>query len=274
MEPSGKSTFVLSILRLLDPRSGSITVDGTNISEIARSAVRQKCFISVPQDPFLLPDATLRFNMDPNEHYQDEEITAALEKTRLWDQFSQCGVNGHYPLLTGDRVEDQVTTSTASHILDSPLSSLPQLSTGGQQLLSLARAVLRAQPPSFPNAIPYTDHVPTPAIIKPILLFDEATSSLDEETEAMIYDIIQQEFTDKGHTVIVISHRLGALKKGWESGRDVLVRMVDGRVTEIGDLSDVLGRGIVGEDASKDFGVGGSEAVDSALKRPFFELPP
>ena len=60
----------------------------------------------------------------------------------------------------------------------------------------------------------------------------------------------------------MISHRLGALKKGWEGGRDVLVRMVDGRVTEIGDLSDVLGRGIVGEDASKDFGVGGSEAVD------------
>jgi ATP-binding cassette, subfamily C (CFTR/MRP), member 1 len=83
MEPSGKSTFVLSLLRLFDPRSGSITVDGTNISKIARSVVRQKCFISVPQDPFLLPDATLRFNMDPNEHYQDEEITAALEKTRL-----------------------------------------------------------------------------------------------------------------------------------------------------------------------------------------------
>jgi ATP-binding cassette subfamily C (CFTR/MRP) protein 1 len=85
MELSGKSTFVLSLLRLLDSRSGSITVDGTDISEIVRSAVRQKCFISVPQDPFLLPDATLRFNLDPNEHYQDEEITAALGKTRLWD---------------------------------------------------------------------------------------------------------------------------------------------------------------------------------------------
>ena len=140
MNPGGKSTFVLSLLRLLDPRSGSITVDGTNISEIVRSAVRQKCFISAAQDPFLLPDATLRFDMDPNEHCQDEEITAALEKTRLWNQFSQCGVNGHHPLPTGDRVEDQVTTSTVSHILDSPLSSLPQLSTGEQQLLSLARS--------------------------------------------------------------------------------------------------------------------------------------
>jgi len=129
MEPSGKSTFVLSLLRLLDPHSGSITVDGTEISEIARSAVRQKCFISVPQDPFLLPEATLRFNVDPNEHYQDEEITAALEKTRLWDQFSQCGMNGHHPLPTGDRVEDQVNTSAISHILDSPLSSLPETET-------------------------------------------------------------------------------------------------------------------------------------------------
>jgi hypothetical protein len=54
------------------------------------------------------------------------------------------------------------------------------------------------------------------------------------------------------------------LKKGWKSGRDVLVRMADGRVTEMGDLSDVLGRVIVGEDALKDFGVGDSEAIDSS----------
>ncbi|KAE9376652.1 ABC transporter [Stipitochalara longipes BDJ] len=239
---SGKSTFVLSLLRLLDPSSGSITVDGINISEISRSTVRQNCFISVPQDPFLLPNATLRFNVDPNEHYSDEEIVVALKKTQLWKQFSCTEQNGHQPSST----EIQSTVSNVPEILDSHLSTLPQLSTGQQQLLSLARAVLRAQPPVL--AVPYTDLTPAPIKIKPILLLDEATSSLDEETEAIIYDIIQQEITDKGHTVIAISHRLGALKKGWKKGRDILARMTDGRIEWVGDLGDVLGEGVDDEE--------------------------
>jgi ATP-binding cassette subfamily C (CFTR/MRP) protein 1 len=212
--------------------------------------VRQACFIAVPQDPFLLTDASLRFNVDPTEHYQDEEIVAALEKTQLWTQFYQPRENGQQLSSTADQVS---TASDISQILDSPLKSLPQLSTGQQQLLSLARAVLRAQSPTRP--VPYTDNVPTKT--KPILLLDEATSSLDEETEAIIYEIIKQEFTDKGHTVIAISHRLGALKKGWKEGRDVLVRMVDGKVEEMGDLSAVIGLGDDGEAVSKESEHGG-----------------
>jgi ATP-binding cassette, subfamily C (CFTR/MRP), member 1 len=171
------------------------------------------------------------------EHYSDEEVVTALERTQLWKQFSQPQENGQQPASTDDQA---ITSPDISRILDSPLKSLPILSTGQQQLLSLARAVLRAQPPA--HAVPYTDHIPVVNKVKPILLLDEATSSLDEETEAMIYDIIKQEFTDKGHTVIAISHRLGALKEGWKTGRDVLVRMVDGRVTEMGDLSAVVGK--------------------------------
>lgn len=208
--------------------------------------MRQTCFIAVPQDPFLLADATLRYNVDPMEHYSDEEIITALEKTQLWTQFSQPRENGQQTAFGGDQ---DTTKPDTEHILDSTLKSLPQLSTGQQQLLSLARAVLRAQLPA--RAIPYADDMTAQVKIKPILLLDEATSSLDEETEAMIYEIIQQEFTDKGHTVIAISHRLGALKKDWKKGRDVLVRMVDGRVKEMGDLNDVVGEGAEDEDVVK-----------------------
>jgi len=256
MKRSGKSTFVLSLLRLLDPSSGSISVDGINISDVSRSTVRQKCFISVPQDPFLLADATLRFNVDPNEHYNDEEIVTALKNTQLWKQFSRTEQTGHQqPSST----EDPIITSNVAQILDSPLSSLPQLSTGQQQLLSLARAVLRAQPPAL--TFPYADH-PISVETRPILLLDEATSSLDEETEAMIYDIIQQEFTDKGHTVIAISHRLGALRKGWKKGRDVLLRMVEGRIEWVGDLGDVLSEGVEDEEGAKEE-LGGEEGRGS-----------
>jgi ATP-binding cassette subfamily C (CFTR/MRP) protein 1 len=216
--------------------------------------VRQACFIAVPQDPFLLADASLRFNVDPTEHYRDEEIVAAVEKTQLWTQFSQPRANGQLPLSTADQVTIALDTS---QILDSPLKSLPQLSTGQQQLLSLARAVLRAQPPNL--SVPYTDQILAPVkVVKPILLLDEATSSLDEETEAMIYEIIKQEFTDKGHTVIAISHRLGALKEGWKEGRDILVRMVDRRIEGMGNLSTVVELGVDDEDVLED-GEGGKE---------------
>jgi len=59
----------------------------------------------------------------------------------------------------------------------------------------------------------------------------------------MIYEIIQQEFTDKGYTVIAISHRLGALAKGWKKGRDILMRMSNGRIEEVGSLGTALASG-------------------------------
>ncbi|KAL3951875.1 hypothetical protein ACCO45_013592 [Purpureocillium lilacinum] len=51
---SGKSTIVLSLLWLIES-SGSINVDGVPLSRIRRSAIRDQCFITVPQDAFFLP---------------------------------------------------------------------------------------------------------------------------------------------------------------------------------------------------------------------------
>ncbi|OKL64131.1 hypothetical protein UA08_00082 [Talaromyces atroroseus] len=51
---SGKSTLLLALLRLLDVKSRAIKVDGIDISLVPRSLVRQRCFITVIQDPFVL----------------------------------------------------------------------------------------------------------------------------------------------------------------------------------------------------------------------------
>lgn len=55
---------MLALLRLLDVSSGSIKVDGVDLSLVRRSVIRNNCFITVGQDPFILDQATLRFNLN------------------------------------------------------------------------------------------------------------------------------------------------------------------------------------------------------------------
>lgn len=61
---SGKSTLLLTLLRVIDLKYGAIRVDGVDLTLIPRTLIRQKCFITVSQDPFLIAQASLRFNLD------------------------------------------------------------------------------------------------------------------------------------------------------------------------------------------------------------------
>lgn len=81
-----------------------------------------------------------------------------------------------------------------------------KLSGGERQRVAIARAILR-------NA--------------PILILDEATSSLDSESEGFIQDALDKLMKDK--TVIVIAHRLSTIKK-----MDRIVVIDDGRIIEEG----------------------------------------
>jgi len=64
---SGKSTLLLALLRLVDIKFGTIKVDGLDLSLIPRSLIRQRCFITVSQDMFILAPASLRLNFDVRE---------------------------------------------------------------------------------------------------------------------------------------------------------------------------------------------------------------
>jgi|HubBroStandDraft_4_1064222.scaffolds.fasta_scaffold259623_1 ATP-binding cassette subfamily C (CFTR/MRP) protein 1 len=57
-------------------------------------------------------------------------------------------------------------------------------------------------------------------------------TSLDFAMESAIHDIIDEEFTGKGHTVIIVAHRLGILTKRTKPGRDVAL-VGDGRLQEV-----------------------------------------
>ncbi|TDZ49871.1 ABC transporter gloK [Colletotrichum trifolii] len=214
---SGKSTLLLTLLRLLDTQSGTIKIDGVDLSIVPRSLVRQRCFVTVGQDALVLGQTSLRFNLDPSSSLSDEDIVAALQRTSLWSHFASAS--------SAPSVEE------AREVLDRSIADLPQMSTGQSQLFALARAILRLRQLS-------QTHVE--AEIKPIVLLDEATSSLDLETEATIRRIIHEEFTDKGHTVIAITHRLSGVSETLRSDKDIAMLLSDGRVEKFGSAGDVL----------------------------------
>ncbi|KAM3508693.1 hypothetical protein MY10362_001057 [Beauveria mimosiformis] len=197
---SGNSSLILSFLRLIES-TGKISVDGVDLSRIARQSTRGQCFITVPQDVMLLPDASLRFNLDPSGEADSTEIVSALEKVGLWT----------YVCLSGD--------SEDCEVLDQKVSELPILSAGQTQMIGLARAVIKK--------------TILEATCKPVLLLDEVTS-----TESAIYDLVQNEFTIQGYTVVIVAHRLNTI-----SGRmrltDIVITMDDGKVQSVRCFKDV-----------------------------------
>ncbi len=86
------------------------------------------------------------------------------------------------------------------------------LSTGEKQLISFARAVV-ANPPIF--------------------VLDEATSSIDTETEALIQDAIATVL--KGRTSFIIAHRLSTIRKA-----DIILVVENGKIIERGTHKELL----------------------------------
>ncbi|KAI0401333.1 ABC transporter-like protein [Xylaria palmicola] len=113
---SGKSSIIMALARMLDLTSGSITIDGLDLSTMPRSEVRSRLNI-VPQEPYFYYK-TLSENLDPSGNASPESMRAALEKVQLLE----------------------VVKSNGS--LDSDLN-VETLSQGQKQLLALARAMLR-----------------------------------------------------------------------------------------------------------------------------------
>lgn len=206
---SGKSSTILLLLHLLNPLpscSESITIDDIPLHKIDRSILRQR-IIAVPQDPVFLPDgSSFMSNLDPFDSSTEDDCRSVLETVGLWTLVYQRG-----GLTEG--------------------MSADTLSQGQKQLFSLARAILRRRIRSRNYNADFgvtADEKGHEVGGSGILLLDEVSSSVDQETDRAMQKIIREEF--EGYTIVMVSHRLEMVL-----GFDTVVVMDKGCVVESGD---------------------------------------
>jgi ABC-type multidrug transport system fused ATPase/permease subunit len=116
---SGKSTLFKSCFRIIPITSGNIFLDGIDISKISLDDLRSRLSI-IPQDPVIF-SGTLRYNLDPLDHYSDQDILQILSVLNLSELLS--------------RLPDGLDTVVAE--------SGTNFSAGEGQLICVARALLR-----------------------------------------------------------------------------------------------------------------------------------
>ena len=70
------------LFRLVEPCSGTITVDGIDLSALGLEDVRGRAMAIIPQDPVIFA-SSLRHNLDPFSLATDEQVWRALERVRM-----------------------------------------------------------------------------------------------------------------------------------------------------------------------------------------------
>jgi ATP-binding cassette, subfamily B, bacterial len=162
---AGKSTIIALLQRLYDPDSGSVSIDGQDISKVTQVSLRSSIAV-VQQDISLFHRSLLENLRYGRPEATDEEVYSAVEAARCTEFI--------------DRLPQGFDTMVGERGM--------KLSGGQRQRLAIARAFLM-------NAS--------------IVLLDEATSSLDTESEQSIQEALSRLF--KGRTVLAIAHRLSTL---------------------------------------------------------------
>ena len=191
---SGKTTIVSLLLRFYDPDSGSITLDGRELSRLPLGEVRRQ-FALVLQDSWLF-EGTVYDNISyaaPAERRSKEQIRQMCRRIDI-DDFIQSLPNGYDSILHNES---------------------GGLSQGQKQLINIARAFLC-----------------DPAIF----VLDEATSSVDTQTEAKIKQVT--DIVTAGKTSLIIAHRLSTILSA-----DQILVMKDGEIRESGTHEELLRRG-------------------------------
>ncbi|MFT4262289.1 MAG: ABC transporter ATP-binding protein [Nocardioides sp.] len=189
---AGKSTLLRLVLRFDDPRAGTVTLDGVDVSDLAWDSLRGSMGY-VAQDVFLFAGTIAENVAYGRPDASRAEIREAVEAAAVADYVD--GLPEGLDTLVGER---GVT-----------------LSGGQRQRIALARALLRR-----------------PAV----LVLDEATSAVDNETEAAIQASLRR--IGESCTTLVVAHRLSTVRHAHR------IWVLDGgRVVESGSHDELVGTG-------------------------------
>jgi subfamily B ATP-binding cassette protein MsbA len=188
---SGKSTLIGLVMAFHRPRSGTVTLDGRDLSTLRLPDYRGHLGV-VLQDNFLF-DGTIFENIAFSRPSASADEVRAASRIAHCDEFIQRFDQG-YDTIVGERGV--------------------RLSGGQRQRVAIARAIL-ANPR--------------------ILILDEATSSLDSESEALIQDGLGT--LREGRTTFVIAHRLSTIRSA-----DQILVLEGGEIVERGTHDALLAR--------------------------------
>jgi ATP-binding cassette subfamily B multidrug efflux pump len=193
---AGKSTVVNLLLRFFQLEAGTILIDGVDISKSTQESLRAQISV-VTQDTSLL-HRSIRANIRYGRPEASEEDVVRAAKLAHAHDFILDLQDSH-----GRRGYD-------AHVGERGV----KLSGGQRQRIAIARVILKDAP---------------------ILVFDEATSSLDSEVEAAIQSSLDTLM--QGKTVIAIAHRLSTIAQ-----MDRLVVLEHGRIIEQGTHRELIAR--------------------------------
>ncbi len=188
---AGKSSVMDLLLRLYDPTSGQLCVDGQNLQKIDIGSWRAALGV-VSQDSFIFNETieeNIRFG---HLEASFEEIVQAAQLAGVHSLISSFP-HGYHTLL-GERGY--------------------RLSGGERQRIALARALVRNPE---------------------VLILDEATSSLDSQSERFIQEALERFHGQK--TIIIVAHRLSTIVNA-----DRIIVMEKGQLAESGTHEELLSR--------------------------------
>lgn len=201
---SGKSTAAALLAGTLTGYQGSLTLNGVKVSDLSgETLARTITLIGASSHMFA---GTLRENLLmalPDDGQNGEAASDAVD-SRLWDALEQA------------RIADFVRSQPDG--LDMTIEpDAANLSGGQRQRIAIARALLHDSP---------------------VFVFDEATSSVDVESEELILATIRELVQSRSKTVIMITHRMANAEHA-----DQVVVLEHGKSVETGTHAELMAAG-------------------------------